>query len=81
MNPLHLTGNLLRPILILGSCGHAGEIDGILQGLHAYLGHRLERTVRCKMRLHSGRNSRVVDIVPRGLGIRLTADGEKNRGT
>ena len=77
LNPVHLTRNFLRPILGLQSRCHAGEIDGVLDGFDAYLSHRLERTVRRKMRLDRSGYGRVVDIVPCRLGIRSAADGEK----
>ena len=81
MNPLHLTYDLLRPIFGLESRCHAGEIDGVLDGFDAYLSHSLERTVRGEMRLNRCRDGRVVNVVPRGLGIRLASDSEKGDET
>ena len=81
LNPIHLTRNLLHTILGLWIRCHAGEIDSILNSLHVYLSYRLEWAVRCKMRLYCCRDGRVVDVVPRGLGSRFTANGEKNGDT
>ena len=51
LHRIHLTCNLLHPVLGLQSRCHAGEIHRTLDGLDAYLSRRLHGTAGCKMRL------------------------------